>query len=157
MTTPPVFDATVMAAVLTSVLPLLAFGVIMVFTRSRGHLSAMISIGAVSGSLACALSTAEASDMPALVGCILRRGDPQACLVLIERYERLPMACQATVRAALPAMSGLLRRAMHSQKAELRRTVMHMIVDGRLWRLCYLLAELTLDGATRFRADAASA
>ncbi|MFW5853852.1 MAG: NADH-quinone oxidoreductase subunit L [Thermodesulfobacteriota bacterium] len=55
MTTPPAFDATVLAAVLTSVLPLLAFGVIMIFTRSRERLSAMISIGAVSGSLACAL------------------------------------------------------------------------------------------------------
>jgi NADH-quinone oxidoreductase subunit L len=48
-------DATLLAAILTTVLPFGAFLVIMILTRSRPKLSAALSLGAVAVSLGCAL------------------------------------------------------------------------------------------------------
>jgi NADH-quinone oxidoreductase subunit L len=48
-------DATFLAAILATLLPLVSFVLIMVLTRSRPHLSAGLSIGAVAVSLGCAL------------------------------------------------------------------------------------------------------
>lgn len=111
----------------------------------------------VDRSLAAALATAEASEMPLLVECLLRRGDRDACYTLIERYQRLPERCQSQVLASLPEMVSLMRRALQSSNPEMRQAVIQMIVQGRAWRLSYLLAEQTLDGPVRFRGEAAGA
>ncbi len=55
MTPTPIPEASVAAALLATVPPLLAFGVIMVATRAHPRVSAGISLGAVSISLGCAL------------------------------------------------------------------------------------------------------
>lgn len=108
-------------------------------------------------SISAALPTADASDMPQLVESLLRRGDPKACETLIERYDCLPERCQSQLLASLPEMVSLLRRALHHPSPDTRRSVIRMIVEGQAWRLCYLLAEQTLDGAVRFRVESAVA
>ena len=55
MTTAGLTDSTLLAAILATVLPFVAFVVIMLLTRGRPALSASLSIGAVSVSLVCAL------------------------------------------------------------------------------------------------------
>lgn len=54
MTPTPVPDASIIAAALAPVLPLLAFGAIMVFTRGNRKLSAGLSLAAVATALVCA-------------------------------------------------------------------------------------------------------
>ena len=48
-------DATLLAVILATLLPLVAFVLIMVFTRSHPRLSAGLSISAITGSLGCAI------------------------------------------------------------------------------------------------------
>jgi hypothetical protein len=48
-------DWTFVMAAMTSLLPFVAFALIMIFTRSRARLSAGLSIGAVTGALAGAV------------------------------------------------------------------------------------------------------
>ncbi len=55
MTTAGLTDSTLLTAILATVLPFVAFVVIMLLTRGRPALSASLSIGAVSVSLVCAL------------------------------------------------------------------------------------------------------
>ncbi|MCU0589195.1 MAG: NADH-quinone oxidoreductase subunit L [Syntrophobacteraceae bacterium] len=55
MTTSWAQNATLAAVIVATVLPLLAFAVIFLFTRSRPRLSARLSIGAVTASLGCSL------------------------------------------------------------------------------------------------------
>jgi len=112
---------------------------------------------AIDRALAAALPTCAPDSAGPIIEALLARRKRPGARALVDQYHRLPEDARDRVRAAASGLGGHLRHAAAASRTPAAANAVALIVEARLWSLCYLVTDVLRRGDTPRRAAAADA